>query len=509
MRSKKAILSIITALSTTVIRTVMGIWFAKLFLETYGSSINGLDATITQLLSYLLLVDGGMGASIIFSLYKPLANKDWKAVSEILSAARKIFRWIALIIFILSILLGFLIPYFIHDNTIPSTTMFWIMALAGLNVSLDYLGDSLYRLLLMADQRSYIINLIAGILHVLIPLVSIIFIKHGASVIVIKMIIPIFTILRIIMVLSFVKRKYTMLDFNVSPNWAAVKKTKDVLVHKISGLVVYNTDIVVISVFLGLKESSIYAVYNMVFTMLKKFITPIFRTVEHTFGNMMVGELDDNFQKTYSSYEIMVLMMITITMTVSYIMVLPFIKLYTSRLGDPSYISTTYAMLFVLINILDYTRMAPGNLISATGQYKETKLYSMIEAAINITVTLILVKILGITGVLIGTICSFAYRTTQIVHYTYKKILNQPLRRFVYRFIWNSLIGIILSLSFHALPFKIDNFIEWLLISILVSLSVFSIVLVLNMPFEKENINYIFNRIKPVFLKFVTKGKFE
>lgn len=78
MRSKNAILNISTSLILQMLTAISGLVISRLILLTYGSGVNGLVASISQFLSYVSLLEAGVGGVIRARLFKPLAEKILK-----------------------------------------------------------------------------------------------------------------------------------------------------------------------------------------------------------------------------------------------------------------------------------------------------------------------------------------------------------------------------------------------------------------------------------------------
>lgn len=89
-------------------------------------------------------------------------------------------------------------------------------------------------------------------------------------------------------------------------------------------------------------------------------------------------------------------------------------------------------------------------MINAAGHFKETQWRAILEAVINITVSILLIKPLGMYGLLIGTICSFAYRTTDIIYYAHKHILDISCKKSVLR-----VLRVALVISLNVILYKL------------------------------------------------------
>ena len=82
MRSKKAILNIISSLLLQVTTLICGFIVPKIIIEKFGSNVNGLVSSITQFLAYITLLEAGIGPVIKSALYGPIAKKDKRLVNR-------------------------------------------------------------------------------------------------------------------------------------------------------------------------------------------------------------------------------------------------------------------------------------------------------------------------------------------------------------------------------------------------------------------------------------------
>ena len=90
-RTSFAIKNLITSFLLQIITVILNMITLKLFIESYGSSINGLISSITQILSYIMLVEAGLGVASIQALYRPISNNNKEEINEILSATKNFY----------------------------------------------------------------------------------------------------------------------------------------------------------------------------------------------------------------------------------------------------------------------------------------------------------------------------------------------------------------------------------------------------------------------------------
>ena len=180
-RKKKLFFNTLTGIIKQVVTVLCGFILPRYMLVFYGSSVNGLISSITHFLSFISLLDMGVGAVIQANLYKPLAAKDNTQISMILKASERFFRRLAYIF------IGYIIVLCIAFLTVLNTTfspIFTVSLLIILSASTlaQYLFGMTYQLLLNADQRPYV-QLIIQIGTILLNTVfSVVLMSLGASI---------------------------------------------------------------------------------------------------------------------------------------------------------------------------------------------------------------------------------------------------------------------------------------------------------------------------------------
>ena len=92
MRMKHSLLNMLVATIPSLILPIVGFVKFSLFSDIYGGSINGLYSTMIQIMGFLNLVEGGFGIALQQILYQPLAQKNYKKVTELYNGAIYLFR---------------------------------------------------------------------------------------------------------------------------------------------------------------------------------------------------------------------------------------------------------------------------------------------------------------------------------------------------------------------------------------------------------------------------------
>ena len=111
-RAKQTKFNIIISLLHQLVTAVCGLVLPRFILSNYGSEVNGVIQSISQLLGYTILFEGGIGGVIRAALYKPIADNDEEAISDIFNNTKRFFRKMSL----LFVAVGFVLCFVCTGN---------------------------------------------------------------------------------------------------------------------------------------------------------------------------------------------------------------------------------------------------------------------------------------------------------------------------------------------------------------------------------------------------------
>ncbi|WP_028273723.1 lipopolysaccharide biosynthesis protein [Atopococcus tabaci] len=486
-RRKATAQNIVVEFSYQLIMISFGFIIPRLFLTHYGPTIHGLTSSITNVMSYVLLLNAGLNTASIQALYDPLNRKDTQRLNEVLNAIRQYYFQTGLMFTAAIVALAFILPIYILD--IPRGTVFSLMLVMGLQSTLNSFLVSKNTVLLQADQKLYMATLfnmaalfLRGILQTGLILVN-------SSVIVVQAVPALMMLVIMVLQNVYVRKHYPGLNTRVKPDKTALSKRWSAFLHQISGLVVNNTDIIILTVATGdMILVSIYSVYQLVFSNLYNLMKAVFSEGSvASFGSLMVTKDEEGIKRNYNLYEFIYFAAVSVIYSVTAVLILPFVSLYTAGTQDVAYADPRIAVLFVVIGVVKNLRVPGTTLIDAGGFYKETQWRAVLEAFINITVSLLLVGRLGLYGLLIGTVASFAYRTLDIIFFSNRHILKQSSGKTMWRA--GKVILIVMTTVFFfttVFPLSISSWMNWILSGIVIGLFSVAATFIFSVLFEQS-----------------------
>ena len=90
----------------------------KIFLNSLGIELLGVNSVFTNILSALNLAELGIGVAITSYLYKPLVEKDNEKISILMKLYKQFYNYLGLIV----LTIGIIVSFFVHV-LFPSSTI--------------------------------------------------------------------------------------------------------------------------------------------------------------------------------------------------------------------------------------------------------------------------------------------------------------------------------------------------------------------------------------------------
>lgn len=499
---KRGFYNIIWGVFGQVITIAIGIVVPRLVLVSFGSEVNGLLNSITQIYAYFTLIEAGIGATTLQALYKPTADKDKDAINGILSATSRYYKRVALIYFGAVMVFATVYPLTVNSS-LPKIWIFFIILLNGLGSVINFWIQGKYTIFLSSIGKSYVNTNLGTVSNVLTSASKIILLLMGCDVLQLQVVYFVISIIKMLFIYFYIKRNYSWINVKAEPNYSALSQRNSVLIHQISYLIFSNTDVLLITYFLGLKEVSVYSMYLMLFTYINVFATQIYSAFNFRLGQIYNSNID-LYKKYHDIFEVYYLSIVFIMFTMGYVFIVPFLNLYTAGVNDVNYLDYKLAFLFFAMNILSSGRNSSVMVINYAGHFKNTVKQTVIESVINVVCSLAFINIFGIYGVLMGTIAALLYRMIDMVIYSNKRLLKRSSFITFRRWILNLGISFIVIFITHKIDINSDSYFSLILSAIIIGIIIFAAFMIINSLLEIKVSKNLFLFIKTIFMNSKT-----
>ncbi len=507
MRTKKAIYNNIAAALLQVTILIFGLITPRLMIRVYGSELNGLISSTKQITSYMKYLELGITASLVYTLYQPVAYRRYDSINPLVARARREYQKISLWYSIGVVLMALIYPLMLKEN-LNYGFVIMLIFLIGIFGALDYLSLSKYRVLLMADQKEYVLNITTTVWTVLHNLISIILIMFSKSVLLVVFIPTMLLPLRGIILKIYVNKNYSLVNFKETPSKIKLDSRKDAFLSGLSNGLTISLPIVMVSLIVSLEMTSVYAVYSMVFVGLTGVMNVFNMGMSAAFGNMYAKEEKESMIRNNNYYEFLLYIIITILYSLAFALIIPFIKIYTANVADINYVIPIVGILFTLWSVLQNARIPNETIINSTGNWKAGRYIYITQIILLIIGTLVLGYFFSIVGILIGMILSTTFKSISIIYISNQKILEisstTTFKRLFRVLFVITIVNLPLLFNFYSLP--ISNFFQWLIAGIIIFIYSTIITFIINYLFEKKTMINIYNRfIKNIITRKKTK----
>ena len=468
-----------------------GLIVPKLILNYYGSETNGTIASITQFLSFITLLESGVGGVSKVAFYKPLSNKNKNQISNVYYSVSSFFIKIGLIFIPYILLIAFIYPFAVK-TIFTFNFLFPLVLIIGISLTTKYFFGLPNQILLQADNKTYIVSIFEIAAIILNALLTFLCIKLSFNVHLLKIVTGSIFIIKPICLFLYVK-KYYSIKRSESTNKVEIQNKWNGLGQHIAYLIHSNTDIIIISIFLGALFSSVYSVYFMVISGIECLINAIITSLNATFGILYAKNDFDKLKRVFCKTIKFSYFLIFFLLGATFFLIIPFVKNYTSGITDVNYVQPLFAFIFVVAETCYCLRIPLSSLALSCGFYKETTRDAFIEAALNIGVSILLVHFFGLVGVAIGTLVAMLYRYFAFLLFLRNSLLKIKISVCLKSIALN-FVGIICSFAVtQRIKFNLSGWFNWVIGS-----CAFCLIILVNL--------FLFNLIDQDFLQQVSES---
>ena len=428
-KSKKIKFNLLSVVLCQIITIAIGFLLPRLYIENFGSSVNGVLSTIKQIFTYLCLLEAGVGLATSQALLKPVATHDKNSINSILAATKNHYIKIGFVysaaVAVIAVVYGFFV-----DTGMSPYTVIALVLLNGIPSLITFFIQGKYCILLETDGYQYIITnsqtalqVVSGFLKVGVLLLTNDLILMQASCCLVA-------VAQLLYITFYARRHYKWLDLKTEPDFKAISQKNSVLVHQISAMVFNNTDILLLSFLTDFSTVSVYYIYNLFFSQVETFISGLVKGFNFALGQLFSVDKEE-FLKKYRIYETLYIGANFVVYTAMCVFLLPLIQIYTGGINDADYINPTLIFLFVIAKMFSAGKLPASQVVEYSGHFNKTRWHAICEMVINLSLTVVGILLWGICGALLGTVAALAFRTVATLYYTNKKILSRSVMKSV------------------------------------------------------------------------------
>lgn len=390
------------------VNLILQFFSRKIFLEYLGSEVLGLNTTAQNLLSFLNLAELGVGAAVAYNLYKPLYNKDYETVNGIVSVQGWLYRRIAFVMIVCSMVLMLFFPLIFNKAELPLWYAYGSFGVLLFSSLLGYFVN--YRqIVLSADQKEYKVTIATQgvkVVKVLVQILAIYFLSHGyVWWIVLEFV---FAIITSVALDRSIKSEYPWLKPKVTDGQLLSKrypqiltKTKQLFFHRIGGFVLTQTSPIIIYAYASLTLVAVYGNYMLIVSGICALVNALLNGIGAGVGNLVAEGDNKKIKDFFWELTSLRLWMAAVICFGIYMLSHSFISLWV---GDEYLMPESAFIVLVLMAFVQQTRTS-DTFLAAYGLFQDIWA-PVAEAGLNLGLSVLLGYFFGLTGILIGVLIS-------------------------------------------------------------------------------------------------------
>ena len=442
-RSQFSFLNMFTNVFGQALITILGFVTRTVFIYTLGRNYLGISSLFENVLQVLSITDLGLESAVVYSLYKPLQEKDDRLIASIMSLYKKAYRVIGSVILLAGVCLVPVIPYFTRTST-ASVNMMVVYLLYLLQTASSYLLFSYRRTIYFADQRDYKASAISYIIRLVSVLAQIVWLlvmqEHAAGYYGYLIICVGMTIATNVTIGFKAGRDYPCIcekkSEKLPPQVLHIIKKNVVgtAFYKICGVITNSTDNLLISAMVNLDTVGMYSHYVLISGYVKLYLTKVFDAITASVGNLTVTASKEHSEFVFKCLCVANTWFYGFCGVALFSLINPFIGTVWLRNSDFVLPYTTVFLVFLNV-IMEGIQHSITSYLSACGLYWKCKVRSVAAIVLNLVISIVLGKLIGLNGILLGT--SMSYLVTMGWYdpwLLYREVFKKPVMGYFARY---------------------------------------------------------------------------
>lgn len=498
---KNTIVGILSQLFSLLLSFVSRTIFIKILSENY-LGINGLFSNILSTLSFVEL---GFGTAIIYMMYKPVAENDKERIKTLVNYYKQIYFKIGCVMLILGMMVIPFMEYIIKEPPIISENLNLIYVLFLINTSVGYFYSH-KTAIINANQKNYIITLYNQIFKWLQLALQIIFLlvtKNYVLYLVIQMVCTflnnIFISIKADKMYPYIKEKNFKIISNEDKR-NMNNKIKSLVFYKLNPSILNGSDNLILSAMVGVSTVGIYSNYYLITNYLSLFLNQITSSLESSIGNLNAAATREKKEEVFYKVLFLCFFIYGIVAVLLMSLVNDFINIW---IGEKYLFDNLVVFAIILYLYVNGVCFACYSFRTTTGLFEKAKFVPLVEVVLNILISIILVKLIGVSGVFFGTTIArwltFFWTDPKLL---YNNLFdkNNIKRYFIkyFRYLLTTLIVGVCVFEISQLV-SVDNYLFWFIKAIL--LGILTLLLFVLLTFKTKEFDYMYNLLKTKLYK--------
>lgn len=421
--------ALVVSAACNILNILANFAYRTVFIRLLSIEYLGINGLFTNILSVLSLTDMGIAGAILYRMYKPIKENDIEKVGQLMNFFKWVYHVIILVIFVIGLSIVPFLPHLIKDTSeVPADINLTVIYILFLSETISTYLFAYKQTLLSADQKQYVVSFLqflANLSRIVLQIIVLMVRKDFA----LSLGIGIFASILVNFIISlWIDHKYKPVfkvksKISKEEKQSIFKDTRATMYHKVGGIVLSSTDSIILSKFISLAATGMYANYSLISRALYVLLAQVFDSFTASFGNLHVSESKEVEYLTFKRLFSLNLWIVGLVSMDLFLVFNDFIEVWA---GKKFCFNDLTVLIICLQFYIESIRFAQSSFTNATGLFVKDRFRPLIESCFNLGISIFCVLRIGLPGVFLGTIISHlmtvSWREPYILYrYEFKK----------------------------------------------------------------------------------------
>ncbi|MCM1231763.1 MAG: oligosaccharide flippase family protein [Clostridium sp.] len=433
MKKKNAFLGTLFGIVYQIISILLAFGVRTVFLENLSVDYLGVNALFSDIFGILIALDCGISSSVFIRIYKPLADDDQERVKSVFALIRLVYRVRALAVFVVGGIIYFFLPVLAESETVPleyiQRCYLIYLVLTAANYTIIF-----YTFFLETIQKRYILVIIQGTVQILQSLINIFCLFRFRTFLLYLTVNILAEILK-----GIISRQVGLNYFPYLKGKLRIEKEDKrdfknlvgMAFHSMSNVAIRYTDSLLITGLVGLTVNGLYSNYRMIVEKISSLINQLTSSVKDPMRTLMAEGDKEKVKNTIEQINFLYFWISGFCAICLLTLLNPFIKLIWGEEYLLDYMPIVFTVLNLYLPILNYT---VNDAYYYSECYRKDKRTPIAEILVNLVISVVLGRSLGLTGILIGTAACYLFQAVRRAYRLFHKYFGESVKKYVCRY---------------------------------------------------------------------------
>lgn len=399
---------VLTGTAWKLVNIVLSFLNRTLLLYVLGSEYLGLNSLLSTVLNILNLAELGFGTSVVYAMYRPIAENDTVKLRALLAYYKKVYRTVGVIVLAAGLCMMPFLDKLIEGDIPEGMNLHLIFLIQLANTAVGYFFFAYKSAVLSAYQRHDISNAVSMLTSILSYAAQLSLLVITKNYYLYIGVLPFITVLGTCLNAAAVSKYYPECvaegELDKQEREKIKTKVKALFIGKVGGVIANYLDNIVIAGFMGLTAVANYNNYYLIYSNVANIVVMFHTTLKAGIGNRIVLESKEQNYQTFLKLNFMNDWIVGACAICMMCLYQPFMRLWV---GEEYMYPISTVVLLVVYFYINITRHTVVTYKDAAGLWEAETLKPLVSGALNVTLNIVLIQRIGVNGVILSTLLSF------------------------------------------------------------------------------------------------------